>query len=126
MPLGNDHVSILIVDDEQDLLEMYRELFEMDGFIVYTASSALEGLSVYEKHLEIQLIISDANMGEMSGIDLLKALKNNYQTIPVFYLATGAVEQTEEEIKSLGGTGLVLKPFDLDEILLRIKSDLKL
>jgi len=124
--LGNDHVSILIVDDEQDLLEMYRELFEMDGFIVYTASSALEGLSVYEKHLEIQLIISDANMGEMSGIDLLKALKNNYQTIPVFYLATGAVEQTEEEIKSLGGTGLVLKPFDLDEILLRIKSDLKL
>lgn len=124
--MGNDHVSILIVDDEQDLLEMYRELFEMDGFIVYTASSALEGLSVYEKHLEIQLIISDANMGEMSGIDLLKALKNNYQTIPVFYLATGAVEQTEEEIKSLGGTGLVLKPFDLDEILLRIKSDLKL
>jgi len=124
--LENNHVSILIVDDERDLVEMYRELLEMDGFIVYTALSAQEALSVYEKHPEIRLIISDANMGDMSGLDLLKALKNNYQTIPVFYLATGAVEQTEEEIKELGGTGLVLKPFDLDEILLRIKRDLKL
>lgn len=121
-----DHVSLLIVDDEKDLLEMYRELFEMDGFIVYTASSAMEALEVYQAHKEIKLIISDANMGDMSGLDLLKALKKNEQTIPVFYLATGAMEQTEEDIKALGGTGLVLKPFDLDEILLRIKRDLKL
>lgn len=124
--MENSDVSILIVDDEHDLLEMYRELFEMDGFVVYTAASATEALSTFEKHPEIQLIISDSNMGEMSGLDLLKALKKNYQTIPVFYLATGAVEQTEEEIKELGGSGLVLKPFDLDEILLRIKRDLKI
>lgn len=121
-----DHVSLLIVDDEKDLLEMYRELFEMDGFVVYTAASAMEALEVYQAHKEIKLIISDANMGDMSGLDLLRALKKNERTIPVFYLATGAMEQTEEDIKALGGTGLVLKPFDLDEILLRIKRDLKL
>lgn len=124
--MSNNLISLLIVDDEPDLLEMYRELFEMDGFVVYTATSAQEALNVYQTHQNIKLIISDANMGEMSGIDLLKALKKNYQTVPVFYLATGAMEQTEEDIKALGGTGLVLKPFDLDEILLRIKRDLKL
>lgn len=124
--MSNNQISLLIVDDEPDLLEMYRELFEMDGFVVYTATSAQEALNVYQTHQNIKLIISDANMGEMSGIDLLKALKKNYQTVPVFYLATGAMEQTEEDIKALGGTGLVLKPFDLDEILLRIKRDLKL
>lgn len=124
--MSNDQVSILIVDDEQDLIEMYRELFEMDGFIVFSATSAMEAMGVYEAHKEIRLIISDANMGDMSGIDLLKALKQKYQTIPVFYLATGAMEQTDEDVKALGGTGLVLKPFDLDEILLRIKRDLKL
>lgn len=122
----SDKISVLIVDDEEDLLEMYRELFEMDGFTVFTATSAQEGLSLFQIHKDVKVIISDANMGDMSGVEFLKALKTQYQTIPVFYLATGAVEQTEEEIKSLGGAGLVLKPFDLDEILVRIKKDLNL
>lgn len=126
MSLFDDKISILIVDDEEDLLEMYRELFEMDGFLVTTATSAQEGLVLYQKNQDIKVIISDSKMGDMSGIDFLSVLKNKYQTIPVFYLATGASDKTEDEIKSLGGAGLVLKPFDLDEILLRIKKDLNL
>lgn len=122
----NEKIPILIVDDELELLEMYRELFEMDGFEVTTASSAQEGLEAYKRNLDIRLIISDSNMGDMSGIEFLKSLKATYQTIPVFYLSTGALEQTEEYIKSIGGHGLVLKPFDLDEILIKIRRDLKL
>ena len=118
-------ISILIVDDEKELLEMYREFFETDGFEVTTASSAREGFEAYRNNLDIRLIISDSTMCGMSGIEFLKALKAGYQTIPVFYLATGAFEQSEEYIKSLGGHGLVLKPFDLDEILVKIKKDLK-
>lgn len=124
--MSSDKISILIVDDEEDLLEMYRELFEMEGFHVFTSTSAKEALVIYSNQPDIKLIISDANMGDISGIEFLKLLKANYSTIPVFYLATGAIEQTEEQIKSLGGTGLVLKPFDLDEILNRIKKDLNL
>lgn len=105
---------------------MYRELFEMDGFAVTTATSAQEGLEAYKRNLDIRLIISDSNMGDMSGIEFLKSLKTTYQTIPVFYLSTGALEQTEEYIKSIGGHGLVLKPFDLDEILIKIRRDLNL
>lgn len=121
-----EKISILIADDEIDLLEMYRELFESDGFQVYTAKSATEALEIFNQHQDISLIISDSNMGDVSGLELLKTLKATYQTIPVFYLATGAMEITEDEIKSHGGHGLVLKPFDLDEILLRIKKDLNL
>ena len=95
--LSNEKISILIVDDEKELLEMYREFFEMDGFDVSTASSALEGLQVYKNNLGIRLIISDANMGDMSGIDFLKALKSTYQTIPIFYLSTGALEHSEAD-----------------------------
>ena len=65
-------------------------------------------------------------MGEMSGIEFLKFLKDTYQTIPLFYLSTGAFEQTEDYVKSLGGHGLVLKPFDLDEIIVMIKKDLNI
>jgi CheY-like chemotaxis protein len=124
--LADEKIPILIVDDEKELLEMYREFFEMDGFEVTTASSALEGIKVYGSNLNIRLIISDSNMGEMSGVEFLKVLKSTYQTIPIFYLSTGELSQSEEYIKSLGGHGLLLKPFDLDEILIKIKKDLKL
>ncbi|MDD4973118.1 MAG: response regulator [Bacteriovorax sp.] len=124
--MSDEKIPILIVDDEKELLEMYREFFEMDGFDVTTASSAPEGLEAYKNNLNIRLIISDANMGKMSGIEFLKALKSTYKTIPIFYLSTGALEQSEEYIKSLGGHSLLLKPFDLDEILMKIKKDLNL
>ncbi len=124
--MSDEKVSILIVDDELDLLDMYRELFEMDGFEVYTASSAMEGMETYKNNKKIRLIISDSNMGDMSGIDFLKQLKSTYGSIPIFYLSTGAFEQTEDYIKSIGGQGLVLKPFDLDEIINKIKKDLNL
>lgn len=117
---------ILIVDDEKDLLDMYRDLFEWEGFKVTTASSALSGLEAFKNNLDICLIISDSNMGELSGLDFLEMLKSKYQTIPVFYLSTGCILQTEEFIKSMGGHGLVLKPFDVDEIIIKIKKDLKL
>jgi DNA-binding response OmpR family regulator len=98
----------------------------MDGFEVYTASSAMEGMETYKNNKKIRLIISDSNMGDMSGIDFLKQLKSTYDSIPIFYLSTGAFEQTEDYIKSIGGQGLVLKPFDLDEIINKIKKDLNL
>lgn len=124
--MSDEKISILIVDDETELLEMYRDLFEMDGFKVTTATSAKEGIEAFKNDQSIRLIISDSNMGDMSGIEFLKNLKATYGTIPVFYLSTGALEQSEDYIKSLGGRGLVLKPFDLDEILIRIKKDLNL
>lgn len=124
--MSKARIAILIVDDEIELLEMYRELFEMEGFDVFIASSAMEAMETYKCNRNISLIISDSKMGDVSGIQFLKVLRETYQTIPVFYLATGSLEQTEDSIKSLGGHGLVLKPFDLDEILIKIRKDLNL
>lgn len=119
-------ISILIVDDEEDLLEMYIDFFTIVGFNVLSASSGPEALEIYKNNLDIRIIISDSRMGTMSGLQFLKTLKATYNTIPIFYLATGSVEETEEHIKSIGGHRLVLKPFELDEILIKIKKDLKL
>lgn len=118
--------TILIVDDENDLLEMYKELFEFEGFKVLTAASANEAFKIYRDHSLIDLIISDSNMGAVSGLDFLKMLKDNNNEIPPFYLATGAFDYTEIEIQKRGASRLVLKPFDIDDILEKIKIDLKI
>lgn len=118
--------TILIVDDENDLLEMYKELFEFEGYNVLTAAGAHEAVDIYKNHSSISLIISDSNMGAVSGLDFLKMLKENSINLPPFYLATGAFDYTEIEIQKRGASRLVLKPFDIDDILEKIKIDLNI
>lgn len=124
--MADEKILILVVDDEKELLEIYQDVFELEGFRVLTAISALLALETYKNNLDIRVIISDSHMPGMSGIDFLKALTSTYQKIPLFYLSTGEVEQGEEDIKLLGGSGLILKPFNLDELVIKIKNDLKL
>lgn len=116
---------VLIVDDDPDLLDMYQEVLRIEGTITMTASSGVEAFECCKNNPGVQVIISDAYMAGMSGIEFLKILRSHYQTMPVFYMLTGAFDISEEEIKKHGGTGLILKPFDLNEILERIKKDIK-
>lgn len=116
---------ILIVDDDLDLLKMYQEIIVIEGTQIITATSGQKALECCKDNPHIQVIISDAHMGEMSGVELLQNLRSYYETLPVFYLLTGAFDINEEEIKKEGARGLILKPFDLNEILGRIKKDIK-
>lgn len=116
---------LLIVDDNPDLLEMYEEVLKIEGVRTIVADSGAKALEICKNYGNIQVIISDSNMGEMSGMELLSNLRSYYQTTPVFYLFTGAYDVSEDEIRAAGGKGLILKPFDLDEILERIKKDIK-
>ncbi len=121
----NNAPIILIVDDDPDLLDMYQEVISIPGVKTITALSPKVAIECCKNNPGIQVIISDAHMGDISGVDLLKSLKNYYETIPVFYLLTGAFDIKEEDIIKEGARGLILKPFDLNEILERIKKDIK-
>lgn len=121
----NKSPILVIIDDDSDLLDMYQEVLQIEGVTTVSFSSGKAALEYCQTGTNVQAIISDAHMGEMSGMDLLVNLRNHYQTLPVFYLLTGAFDIPEEEVKKAGGTGLILKPFDLDEILERIKKDIK-
>lgn len=114
---------ILIVDDEKDLLEMYQDFFELENFKVYAAPSASLGLELLDAHADIQVIISDSHMNGMSGLEFLQKVSLR-PVRPLFYLATGDLAQSVDAITSLGGTGLVAKPFDMNEVIKRILKDL--
>ena len=123
--MNNSTPIILIVDDDPDLLDMYQEVIQIDGVKTMTALSPKLAIECCKNNPGIQVILSDAHMGDISGMDLLRNLKEYYQTIPVFYLLTGAFDIDEDQIIKDGGRGLILKPFDLNEILERIKKDIK-
>ncbi len=116
--------TILIVDDEIDLLEMFQDYFEMEGSKVYPALSAAIGLELLDQHDDIQVIISDFHMPGISGLEFLKRVSAHPNKMPLFYLATGDIDQSDSEIIKLGGTGIISKPFDLDLVTKKILKDL--
>ena len=121
-----DQFSLLIVDDEIDLVEMYKDFLESEGFNVLSAHSAEEALELISENSSIKLIISDSHMEKMSGLEFLSTIKNKLKKEIFFYLATGDITNSEAELKKLGVTRLVLKPFELDDLVVNIKTDLKI
>lgn len=116
--------SILIVDDEEDLLEILKDTFELEDYTVYTAENAKDGLELF-KNNAIDVIISDENMPLMNGHEFFLNIKKENKANPfLFYFLTGDIGADEAAIKKEGATGLIVKPFDADDLVLRISKEI--
>jgi len=73
--------NILVVDDEETVRESLAAILEREGYRVFQAESGDEGLRVLKETPGIQLVISDHNMPGMSGIELLKLVRERYPTV---------------------------------------------
>lgn len=118
-------ISILIIDDEEDLAELCAEAFESEGLsnvsFVTTPHEALN--KIHE--IKYDVILSDATMPEVSGHELFSKIKECYQDKKyLFYFITGSVTIERKEVLELGATGLISKPFDLDEMVALVKQDI--
>lgn len=109
--------KILIIDDEEVLAEVLVESLELEDYQAQFKSSASDGLK-YFKENNVELIICDMSMPSMSGLDLLKVIQEDSEISnkPFFFLYTGNVELTRQELQNLGGHEIISKPFDMDEL----------
>lgn len=109
------NINLLLVDDEEDLLAIFSDLFEMEVAQVFSAQNGSEALNILKQN-KIDIVISDNFMPEMTGPELLTAIKLDDQLSPLFYFSTGDVDFTEKSVLELGAEGLFEKPFELEEI----------
>jgi len=116
--------NILIVDDELVMRESLAGWLERDGHYVRTASGGEEALAVFkEKHFDILLV--DIKMEGLSGLDVLKSIKENEtDTAVVMITAYGSIATAIEAMKN-GAYDYLLKPFDPDELGVLIEKILK-
>lgn len=105
-------VSILIVDDDSDLLETLCDYYKYLGALVYSAVDGQEALEIIHKK-ELSLILSDLQMPVMDGATLLETILKEKLKIP-FVFITGQSHFTEEKALRLGAQGLVYKPYKLN------------
>lgn len=119
--------KLLIVEDEKDLLDTMEELFQELGFEVEVASNGKEALAKIAISPP-DLIVSDVAMPVMDGYDLLRALRSSQEgrRIPVILLTAKAAFDEKIQGLGLGANDYVTKPFDYEELLLRIQNILRL
>ena len=118
-------MRILVVDDEVDICEILQYNLENEGYEVVTANSAEEALQLPIQ--EFGLILLDVMMGEMSGFQMARQLKNNPATtlIPIIFIT--AIEGEDNLVKGLniGADDYIAKPLSIKEVKARVKAVLR-
>ena len=114
--------KILVVDDEESMRIALKEALSRSGHAVVTAADGLEGVRRFEEDAP-ELVIADVRMPRLSGLDLLKRVREKSREAPfVLITAYGSVDDAVEAMK-MGATDYLLKPFSadtLDQLLNRV------
>jgi two-component system response regulator AtoC len=108
--------SILIVDDDQNIRKVLKDLLEKDGFHTLTANDVDTALPIIEKQ-DLDLIITDLKMPGKSGMDLITLSRERKPAVPIIMItAFGNIEAAVTAIKK-GAFDFITKPFDESELL---------
>ena len=110
---------ILVVDDEPDVEDLFRQQFRRDlraaRFTMDFARSAMQALEIVAD-AEASLILSDVNMPGMSGLDLLPKARQVRPDVPVIMITAYGDEETRRRAVERGAAGLFTKPIDFPEL----------
>ncbi|WP_151733290.1 response regulator transcription factor ['Paenibacillus yunnanensis' Narsing Rao et al. 2020] len=117
--------SILVVEDEERIARLLQIELECEGYRVITAGSGHEGLERYQSE-QPDLLLLDVMLPVFSGIELLRRIRANDAHTPVLMLtAKGSVEDKVSGL-DLGANDYITKPFQIEELLARIRAALRL
>ena len=113
--------TILIVDDEPNYLIVLSELLRDEGYEVFTAANGMEGLQVV-RDADLDLVITDMQMPEMDGMQLLRHVKELNKELPVLMIT--AYAQVEKAVAAMqaGAFSYLAKPFSNDELIVTIQK----
>ncbi|MCK4642957.1 sigma-54-dependent Fis family transcriptional regulator [bacterium] len=113
--------KILILDDEKFLREGIEKILRKKGFKVFSGKNGIEGLEILKENA-VDIIITDLRMPDMDGAEFIHTIRENGLRIPVIVLtAFGTIEQAVETLRG-GASDFLTKPFELDQLLNRIKD----
>lgn len=112
--------NVLIVDDSNSMRAVIRKIISLSGFKMdqcYEAMNGREALDVLSGHW-VDVIISDINMPELNGLEMLDRLKADrlLQEIPVIVVSTEGSEERIEAVMGKGAKGFIKKPFLPEDI----------
>lgn len=113
--------NILIVEDDSSLSEALKDTLELVGHSTFTADNGNAAMHVLEKE-KIDLIVSDVQMKEVDGIQLLQRVSNNYPDLPfILMTAYGSIQQAVLAIQA-GAVDYLVKPFEPEVLVTKVSQ----
>jgi two-component system, NtrC family, response regulator len=117
--------TILLIDDDASLLRVTEYNLSQAGFVVFAAASGHKGLELFRQK-NPDLVVTDVQLGDMDGLDLLKEIKEEQPDVPVIVMtAFGSIELAVRAMH-LGAFTFIAKPFDRDALRLSCNKALEM
>ena len=115
--------KILIVDDSKAIRQSISYVLEQNGYQVAEAEDGLDALERLEA-APVDLIITDVNMPNMNGIELIEAVRADTRAaaVPILVLTTESGSSVLEKGKAAGASGWIVKPFSTDKLVAAVSK----
>lgn len=117
-------MNVLLVEDEFDFQKVLAEYLTLSGYVVFTANHGKDGLDVFKKE-HVDICILDVMMPVMDGFTLAENLRKIAPEVPILFLT--AKNQKADKLRGLklGADDYMTKPFDAEELILRMENILR-
>jgi len=121
-------VSTLVVDDEADVAELFRQRFRREAregtYVLHFAFSAMEALEQLAGEIEPPLIVilSDINMPGMDGLQLLGEIRERLPDLPVMMVTAYGDDERRRRAGELGACEFLTKPVDFDQLKVQLRQ----
>ncbi len=112
--------TVLVVDDDPDILSIVEQILSFEGYNVLTATNGLEALDLVEQ-VRPELILLDMRMPVMDGWQFVGRLRA-YRDSPVPLLVMTAATDARRRAREVGADGYIAKPFDIEDLLEKVRQ----
>ncbi|MFA6235997.1 MAG: response regulator [Bacteriovorax sp.] len=116
------NLTVLIVDDEPDILELMEEEFNYCGYNTLTAICGNDAIKILDSQ-KVDIVVSDYKMPNGNGMSVLSHV-NKMAIRPIFFFVSGQADVSVEDALRAGAKKFFSKPFDLDELIKDIENDI--
>ena len=114
-------MNICLIEDEENIVELIRLNLELEGFTVRSFQNGMRAKEKIDEVIQHDLIILDVMLPEYSGFDLCKDIRALSDT-PILFLSAKGIATDRIHGLKLGANDYLAKPFDLEELILRIRN----
>lgn len=115
--------NILICDDEKDIVSALRICLAAEGYEIFEAYNGIQALEIIEAN-DIHLVLLDIMMPEMDGISTLAKIRERYN-MPVLFISAKSEDADKILGLNIGADDYITKPFNIIEVVARVKSNLR-